>query len=397
MKKKIAILNSVYNQGSTGRICFELSNYFETFGFSSKVFYGRNKNKTNNGVYFGSNASVYFHAAMSRLTDKHGLFSRKATKELLNKIDEYNPDIFVLNNLHGYYINYEILLKYLIKQNKPVVWIFHDCWNFTGHCAYFSFNKCEKWKTECRKCKYLHTYPASIFFDHSNSNYLLKKKLFEQLHNLYIVSPSHWMNDLVGDSFLKDKSRCVINNGIDLNVFSKKEKCVFRKKYGLDNKKLLLCVAYKFDKRKGIDDIAKAIDAVDGQTKIVLVGDSSKIKSHSTKIIRIRKTDNLDELVDIYSSCDALFNPTYEDNYPTVNMEAAACDLPVICYKTGGAIESVDKKFIVEQGDVKTAIDLFDKICAGKIHYDFKIKESFSKDIMFEKYKDLINRLILDK
>ena len=45
---------------------------------------------------------------------------------------------------------------------------------------------------------------------------------------------------------------------------------------------------------------------------------------------------------------------TYQDNYPTVNLEAIACGTPVVSYKTGGSCEAFDYKsgIAVEQGNV---------------------------------------------
>lgn len=391
---KIAILNSVYNLGSTGRICFDLSNELIDSGFEVKVFYGRNNQNLPHSFYFGTKLDNYWHGFMTRLTGKHGLYSKSRTKMLLKELNKFNADMFVLNNLHGYYINYKILFDYLSKQNKPVIWIFHDCWPFTGHCAHFSYYGCQKWKTDCKSCPYRFTYPASFFACNSQKNFSAKKESFLKVEKLSIVCPSLWLADLVKQSFFSGKEVKVINNGINEKIFQKKKITQFRKKYGLEDKKLILCVSYVFNKRKGLSDIIEISKRLNDSERIVVVG---KIKNGKIpqNIIHIERTDNVDELVDIYSSCDVLFNPTYEDNYPTVNLEAVSCSLPVVCYRTGGAPESVDSRYVVEQGDINMAYELMHSIFSNPSAYVFKKDLQLSMNYTFKQYKALIDEILL--
>ena len=395
MERKVAIINSVYDRGSTGRICSSLFRFLTAKGFDVKTFYGRNKNRSLGGVYFGTRLDNIIHCLFTRFTDKHGLFSKKRTKKLIRMLESYNPDIYILNNLHGYYINYELIFNFIKNSNKPIIWIFHDCWNFTGHCAHFDYNKCEKWKTGCYNCKFKNEYPAA-FFDNSKNNFDKKQNLFVGA-DVYIVSPSSWLSGLIKQSFFRNTRCQVIHNGIDLNVFHKKDNPVFRDKYHLHREKLILCVSNKFTEKKGFRDILSLSSIIDDNSKIVLVGKCNSKKKLPKNIIHIPHTNSVDQLVDIYSSCNVFFNPTYEDNYPTVNLEAAACGLPVICYKTGGAVENVDPNYVVEQGDIFSAQKLFEKLSNGKSNYNFSSVPSFSETIMMNKYLLLISDLLSKK
>ena len=271
---------------------------------------------------------------------KTGFASKHATKKLLKFLDKINPDIVHLHNIHGYYLNIELLFNYLKEKQIRVIWTLHDCWSFTGQCAFFDYVGCDKWQTECKNCPMLSEYPKS-FVDSSKWNYQKKKELFTGL-NITLVTPSKWLASLVKNSYLKVYDVKVINNGIDLNVF-KPTPSNFREKYCLKDKKMILGVAGVWDRRKGLNDFIELSKLLDDNYVIVLVGLNDKqldLLPHN--IIGIKRTENQQELAGLYTTADVFFNPTYEDNYPTVNLESLACGTPVITYDTGGSPEFVD-------------------------------------------------------
>lgn len=156
-----------------------------------------------------------------------------------------------------------------------------------------------------------------------------------------LITPSQWLADLVKQSFLKEYPVEVHYNTIDTNVF-KPTLSDFRERYGLVGKKIVLGVASKWDERKGLRDFYKLATMLDDQYAIVLVGLSEKqIKELSKNILGIRRTNSPQELAAIYTAADVFFNPTYEDNYPTVNLEAEACGTRVVTYDTGGCRETI--------------------------------------------------------
>ena len=339
---KVLQINSFYGSGSTGRIVSDIQKLLISKGHESYVIYGRGKKSENkNNIKVINKIGLYYNVIKTRLFDTHGLGSKRITKKIVLKIKEINPDVIHLHNIHGYYINYRILFDYLKQINTPVIWTLHDCWAFTGHCAYFDFAGCDKWKTECSKCPEKKSYPKSILLDSSKYNYKTKKDLFTGHNNLTIVTPSKWLKNLVEFSFLKSYNVEVINNGIDLDVF-KPENGDFRQKYNLEDKFLILGVASIWDRRKGLNYFFELNTLIGSDEQIVLVGLSKKqIRQLPKGIIGITRTENIKELVNIYSSCDVFVNPTLEDNFPTTNLEALACGTPIITYNTGGSPESV--------------------------------------------------------
>lgn len=390
---KVFQINTVCGTGSTGRIVVDIARVLEKEGHECCIAYGRGNAPSDvDSFRIDSKKEVYLHAALSRFTDAQGLYSTSATKRLIQKIRDYDPDIIHLHNIHGYYLNYKVLFQFLSQYNKPIVWTLHDCWAFTGHCAYFDYVHCDFWKAECHDCPQKDTYPTSWLLDRSRENFRLKKSLFTGIKNLTIVTPSHWLAGLVKQSFLKEYPVEVIHNGIDLNVF-KPTPSDFRKKYHLEDKKIILGVASPWTPRKGLKDFIELAGLVNEETRIVLVGLNDKqLKKLPENIIGIKRTNNPQELAGIYTAADVFFNPTYEDNYPTTNLEALACGTPVVTYNTGGSPESVIRipDSIVSQGDLVQAYKLLKNKMNSTNMSALKRKE-FDKNALFELYISLYN------
>lgn len=381
---KVVQINT-FSYKSTGTIMMNIHKELQKNGIESYVVWGRGRESENDHeIYMNDKLGVYFHGLYTRLTDKTGFASKRTTKKLLKRLDEIKPDIVHLHNIHGYYINIELLFDYLKQNNIRVIWTLHDCWPFTGHCPHFEYVKCDKWKTECKNCsEYKNSYPKS-FKDNSNWNYLKKKELFQGL-NLKIITPSKWLANLVKKSFLKEYDIEVINNGIDTKIF-KPRKSDFRKKYNLENKKIILGVASDWTEKKGIQDFTKLSEMIDEDEVIVLVGLNKKqLKKLPENIIGIERTNNAIELAEIYSTADLFFNPTYEDNYPTVNLEAIACGTPVITYNTGGSSESAINGVIIN--NINNFLEIRNKTYEKSICIDNK--DIISNKNMIEKYISL--------
>ena len=406
MIKKIRLLqiNSTLNWGSTGRIAEDIGLALMTEGGESYIAYGRNANVTkSNAIQIGTKRDIYNHVLQTRLLDRHGLASKKATKKLIKEIIKINPDIIHLHNIHGYYLNYPILFEYLSSIQTPIVWTLHDCWTFTGHCAYYSFHNCNKWKKGCHKCPQIRRYPSSWGVDMSERNFFKKNVLFTSVKNLTLIAVSDWLSNEVKYSFFKKFPIKTIHNGIDIDTFKPSIKT--KEDLNLFSKFTILGVASIWEKRKGLDDFYALNNKLDKEFQIILIGLTEKqIKELPEGIIGIQRTNSIQELATYYSIADVFFNPTWEDNFPTTNLEALACGTPVITYRTGGSPEAIDKDtgYSIEQGDLDTAIKAIYTIKeCGKIKYSnlcrkraidyFNKKERYAEYLQL--YKELLNKL----
>lgn len=353
---KVLQINSVCGTGSTGRIAVDIDTLLKEQGHESYIAYGRGSAvNCETGIRIGSDLDVYAHGAITRIFDRHGFGSKKATLDFIKEVEELDPDIIHLHNIHGYYINIEVLFDYLKSADKPVVWTLHDCWAFTGHCAHFDYVGCNKWVDGCYDCPQKNEYPSSLWLDKSSDNYSYKKHLFTNVSNMTIVTPSQWLAGLVQNSYLLKYPAKVINNGIDLNVF-RPTQSNFRIKNGLEDKFIILGVANIWDKRKGYEYFLELSKYLQIDEVIILVGLSAKqMNKLPSNIIGISRTANIQELVEVYTAADIFFNPTLEDNFPTTNLEALACGIPVITFNTGGSIEAVDLScgFVIEKRSIE--------------------------------------------
>jgi putative colanic acid biosynthesis glycosyltransferase len=352
---RILLINSVCGVGSTGRIVTDIHHELIADGHSSLIAYGRNEAKNCDTVYrIGSNTNIYADVFMTRVFDRHGSMGHKATRAFLQKIDDYQPDLVHLHNIHGYYVNIEILMDDLKQKNIPVVWTLHDCWSFTGHCAYFDYPKCERWRESCGHCPRKQDYPASFLMDRSSKNLAEKKRFFLGFENLTIVTPSHWLKDLVKQSFLGKYPIEVIQNGIDLGKFKAVDSRI-RESLKLEEKKIVLGVAMIWDRRKGLEDMIKMSLVLGNDYQVVLIGLSKKqIQDLPPQIIGIQRTSSIEELAAYYSSAYVVAITSYEDNYPTVVLESLACHTQVVAYHTGGIPEMATSTYlhIVGKGDI---------------------------------------------
>lgn len=376
---KILMINVVCGIRSTGRICTDLASALEAKGNEVKIAYGRESVPTQFEKYalkVGTDLDVNLHALKARVFDCSGFGSKRYTRKFIKWVKEYDPDIIHLHNIHGYYIDIEVLFDYLKSCNKKIIWTLHDCWSFTGHCVYFDFVDCDKWKTGCGHCPQKSEYPARVGFDMSRKNYRRKKELFTGVNNMTLVTPSKWLANLVSKSYMKEYKTKVIYNGIDTNIF-RPTKTSIKEKYNCQDKKIILGVAAVWDKRKGLNIFIELSKYLERDYQIILVGLSqTQIRNLPCNIIGIERTNDIHELVELYSAAYVFVNPTLEDNYPTTNIEAISCGTPVITYKTGGSTESAKMYGIVVAqntiNELVKAIAVVDQVNPKVVNIDYK-------------------------
>lgn len=393
--KKLLQINSVANISSTGRIAEEIGQTAISKGWESNIAYGRAARESKSElIRIGNDWDNKLHGLQTRLLDNHGLASRKSTKAFIAEVNKIQPDIIHLHNIHGYYLNYKLLFKYLKSSNIPVIWTLHDCWPITGHCTYFDFIGCNKWQKHCFNCPQKKEYPASFLIDRSMQNFDIKRKLFSEIENITLVPVSLWLKDVLKKSFLSSKKIQVIHNGINNEVFKPIIKLNIQKKYNLFNKFVILGVANEWIPRKGFIDFIEIQKRLNEDFKIIIVGlNKDQLKLLPLNFIGIERTENINELIELYSACDVFLNPTYEDNFPTTNLEALACGTPVITYNTGGSPEAVDEEtgIVVEKGDIDGLVSAIMEVKTnGKSHYTAKCRERaikhFNKDDKYMEY-----------
>lgn len=393
---KIVQINSTCGVGSTGKICVEISRLLTERNVENYILYSCLGSGYPLGISCADRRYTKLQALKSRIFGNYGFNSGAATRRMIAQLDSIRPDIVHLHNIHGHDCDLQSLFEYLKENRIKVLWTFHDCWAFTGYCTHFVMAQCDKWQDRCGHCTLKSDY--SWFFDRSGEMQDRKRELFSGL-DLTIITPSQWLADLVGQSFLKEYPIYVINNGIDLNVFRRRESD-FRKEYGLERKKIVLGVAMGWGIGKGLDVFAELSRRLPQDYRIVLIGTDENVdKQLPESVLSIHRTQDQQELAQIYSAADVFVNPTREDSYPTVNMEAIACGTPVVTFRTGGSPEMLDESCgsVVACGNVDALEKEILRICTQKPYSTedcLKKAKAFDKSDRFKEYAELYERII---
>ena len=393
---KLLQINSVLsNFGSTGKIVNQIGDVAIRNGWESHIAYGRWGCQSQSSLLKLENTwDVYLHVAYTRLTDRHGLCSNKATRRLIRYIQDLHPDIIHLHVLHGYYLNYKMLFEYLNTLNTPIVWTQHDCWAFTGHCAHFTEAGCYKWREQCHHCPISHDYPCA-YRDNSAENFQLKKQYFTGCKNLTIVTVSEWLRRMVSQSFLGKYNIHTIYNGTDLTAFRPKNT-------GRQGKRFtIVSTAVKWTRQKGLYDFYELRKQLPHDIDIKLIGLSPKqIDNLPPGITGLEKTSSIDELATAYSEADIVVNLSYQETFGMTTAEGMACGTPCIVYNATACPELVtpDTGIIVEPGNIRQTAQAIQQIKNnGKAAYTQNCRKRaeslFDKNRQFEKYIALYNQL----
>ncbi len=367
---KIFELNT-FCGGSTGRIAVDIADYAAKQGAQTVLGFGAGNVSPQTEAYalrVGGKPGRKWHAALRKLLDAEGYGSVWATHQLIGFLKQYQPDVIHLHNLHGCYINHRLLFHYLQKANVPVLWTLHDCWAFTGHCAYFDRVGCERWKTECHDCPQKHAYPESVGLDGSRRNYRRKRALFTSLPNLTLVAPCGWLTERLADSYLAGLPVRVVYNGVDLNRF-KPTASELRERYTLGKKRLVLAVASEWEERKGFAYLPQLARRLGDRYKLAVIGLSqAQTDALGGMALSIPRTESAEELAAWYSAADCFVNPTLEDNMPMVNLEALACGTPVVSFDTGGCAEAITPAcgIVVPKGNIEALVAAIQKLALQK-------------------------------
>jgi glycosyltransferase involved in cell wall biosynthesis len=397
---KVLQINVSVNTGSTGVMAEDIGLDLMESNGESHIAFGRDSKLSKSKTYkIGNKIDQAFHLLKTRLYDLHGLSSKKATNDLCEYIRKESFDLIHLHNLHGYYIHFEYLMNTLKEEQTPVVWTFHDCWPFTGHCAYFEQVKCIKWHSECHSCPLKSKYPANLGMDKSRRNFRRKKQAFTALDNLTIVPVSHWLGRLVRKSFFTNGKIHIIQNGVDIDIYKPTMNSELLKNLGI-LRPYLLGVSNIWSDRKGLCDIIEMRDRLSKDYDIVLVGMNKKqISSLPKGIIGIHRTENRKDLASLYTHAEVFINPSLMESFGLVTVEAMACGTPAVVYNATASPElvSADTGHVVEVGDIEGLVSKSLKVISDtKEKYNCRdhVVKNFNRKIQNRKYIDLYTAIL---
>lgn len=395
-------INSTIGRGSTGRIAELISLLTSKAGWECHIAHG--PRYVGRSEMFSYQVSGRFdelkHYALSRVFDRHGLGSCTPTRQLIEQVEEIKPDVVHIHNIHGYYANYKILFRYLAEKGIPTVMTMHDFWLMTGHCAYIN-KSCDKWETGCGHCPRLKEYPAA-FLDRTKKNWALKKELFEGFDKdkLVIVPVSYWLERFAKRSLLHNCNFKVIQNGVDVKLFQpyQGEHSELWKKIDW-SKHTIITVADRWTDANGFHDIMALSRMLPEYMQIVMVGlNDQQLQGLPEKIVGIEHTDNVKQLIELYTSADVLFNSSTEVTFGLVTAEAMACGTPAIVFKNTAGEEIINEETGFAITDIKEIPALVSKCKENantyKVDCRKRIVENFDSVKQYSKYVTLYNELL---
>ena len=400
---KVVQINAVCGTGSTGRICRELNDMLFAHGHEGMILYGNGKTDYLLSHKVSGNLGVKVHGLLSRILGKNAAYSPLATKEILNVLEKYKPDVVHLHNLHGNYVNLKPLLQYLAHNDVPTVLTLHDCWFFTGKCTHYTAEGCDRWKTGCHDCPKLRADIPSWFFDRTAEMWEEKKRLFGAIPRLAVIGVSDWITGEAKQSFLADaKIVKRIYNWIDLDVFYPRGDAG-REKFGISKDKFtVLCIGAGWTKNspKAKDLIALA-NKLDSDCEIILAGTVNFANSLPKNIKHVGYISSTDDLAKLYSACDVYIHLSREDTFGKVIAEALSCGTPAIVYNATACPEIVGEGcgYAVEAGNVDAILEKINEMkMHGKQHYSAAClsftKANFAKNKLIDDTIDLYKSLI---
>lgn len=396
---KVLFVNLVYAVGSTGKIITDMMEVLKRSGHDARALYGAGeKSDDPDAVRVSGKPGYYFHNAVSRFTDHAGLYSWAATRKLIREIRAFSPDVIHLHTLHGFYVNYEMLFRFLKQAGVPVIWTLHDCWAFTGHCTHFSQANCTQWQTLCRDCRLLCRYPHCYGRGDVTRNYLRKKAAFTGVTNLTLTTPSQWLADQAAHSFLRDYPCVVVPNGIDRAVF-RPQPSGLRAAYHLQDKKIVLGVANAWNARKGLPDMLALAEWLGAAYQVVLIGLTERQLPHiPPNVLGLLRTADRTELARWYTAADVFVNPTYDETFGLTTVEAQACGTPAVVYATDGCPETLltEDSVLVAQGDREALVRAVREVAQRGARVDDHAADRLDKDRAYEKYVRLYERVCSD-
>lgn len=392
-------INATCGAGSTGMICLEVSRLLSQNDIENYVIYAVGHSDADTAVRCGSSRDIRVSAARAHLTGNYGFTAVGMTRRLIRLLDDIKPDIVHLHNIHSHNCHLSLLFDYLREKRIRILWTFHDCWAFTGYCPHFMMSGCDKWKSSCGSCPQYRRF--STFFDRSHALFEKKKRLLSGL-DLTIVMPSAWLAGIVRQSFLQDYPVKVIHNGIDLDVFRPVSSDI-RERLGIGRDTfMILGIAYDWSVRKGLDVFIRLAEQLDrDRYQIVLVGVDDR-GGLPDSIITLPRIGDPEELVRLYTAADLFMNPTREDTFPTVNMEALACGTPVAAFDVGGCTETFSQEtgIAVPVDDIRGMIGAVDAIRSSDRFTPEKCRsyaeKHFDKNTAYQSYLSCYQELMSD-
>lgn len=393
---RVLQINATWGVGSTGLIVRDIGQALVSAGHEAYFAYQTAPEPPLNGYRVGNTLDHKCHALLCRVFGGQGFYSRHATKNLCQYIDQISPDVVHLHNLHSNYVHLTKLLSHLKRRNIPTVITMHDCWFFTGKCFHYVDVGCDKFKKSCGNCPKKGAPPASLLLDRSRRDLNRKIAALTAVPQLYLVGCSDWICSEARSGRLSGCDIRRIYNGVDTAVFAPRDRSALKAERGLEEKQVVMGMANKWLQPVNRSLLDAVVEGMPDDRILCLVGctddQKQQLAAHGDRVCAVGFVSDRDELARVYSMADVFVNPTHADTLPTVNMESICAGTPVITYNVGGSPELIDADtgIVVPEGDVTAVLQAVDKMLAQDMPTCSTTgKSRFDKNECYGAYVDL--------
>ena len=407
----ICQINSVFAQGSTGKIAQDIHNTLIETGNTSFVIYGDRKgNPEYDNVYSVSNKetrriSVLFNRIVG--LQYSGAFFE--TRRIIKLITRIKPDIVHVQNINGGFVNIYKLLSFLAKSKIKTVVTLHAEFMYTGSCGHAL--DCNKWKTGCGNCPRPYQATNSYFFDRSALAWQKMKASFELFdkQNIIITAVSQWVRDrAILSPILNGIKPIVVHNGVDDAVFTSRAHERLSKKYKQNDEIIILYVTAYFEieqnGHKGGKYILQLAELLKSQNvKIIVAANYGNGQYLPDNIIYHGRTKTQVELAELYSLADLTVITSLRETFSMPVAESLCCGTPIVGFKAGGPESIALKEYsqFVEYGNTDALYQTIIRWMLVKREKpeDFTDLPSiassiYSKQQMTNSFIDIYNKLI---
>lgn len=361
---KVLLINGVYGIRSSGRSLKDLAEHLRNNGHSVYVATPQKKCTDVDFYRIGNKFDHKVHALFSRLFGKQAYYSKRSTKKFLNWVDKIKPDIVHIQVLHGNFINFKLLIKYLSEKKIPTVFVLDDCWLFTGKCSHYTEENCYKWQEGCHHCTQLKSCNPSWIFDKTELLWNDKKNAYESLDKFAVVPVSDWLLKEAQKSIMKNATIMRrIYNSVDTKSFCYTPSNI-REQLDIKERFVILGVATLLDESKGLSLFIELSKKMPADWIIILVGELPEKTELPSNIISVGKTESITELAEYYSLADAFLQMSTEETFGKVTAEALSCGTPAVVFNSTANPELIGEGcgYVVEPRNIEQVLQSLKEI-----------------------------------
>lgn len=396
---KIALISYYDDKGGAGKAAYRLFRQFEKDGHEVCMFVYQKTTSDPAVVEIRPllrRLLLYVTTKyLNRLYKPREMFSYMLVRNrsLVRAVNQFKPDV-----VHVHWTGKHVMGPGdMARMAAPVFWSLHDMNPFTGGCHYSG--SCEGFKTACGNCPVLQ---SKHEHDFSSTQVKIKLKAFGSKTVTFIGS-SRWMTEQASGSTIGKRHVCVnLPTFADLSVFKPAE----IPKNEARTRLLFTAASGTTEYRKGFDLFILSLRFLDpDRFTLKVVGNTlhPALATTGFQTEMLKPADDDTVLASYYQQADMVVVPSREENFSNVIIEALACGLPVVAFRTGGNADLIIHRhngFLADKMDGPSLAEGIQWIAGNLDRYHLSdnarksMENRFSPEKISKQYINLFNQTL---